>query len=74
MGRDNSECGRIFTNAYLIQNMYLSDFENFHGKRRHDEYTAESKTNRSLGSVWNQMSTFLESMGPKELLPCPRLV
>ena len=41
------ELGRSTTNTYFLQKMHVTDFEDFHGKRRHDEIEcpqAKSKT------------------------------
>ena len=36
--------------------------------------TAESKTNRSLGSVWSKMSTFYMGLVFRKVIPRPYLV
>ena len=46
--------------------------ESFWNKTKED--TAESKTNRSLGSVWSKISTFHMDLVFKKVIPGPRLV
>ena len=48
-----AEMKPLLSTAYYCQQNQSESMELFM-----QEYTAESKTNRSLGSVWNKMSTF----------------